>query len=197
MLYQLSIPWEWFHLLLENIIPNLVDLWTREFKGLDIGDGEFRIVPHIWKKIGEETATSVQHIPALFVHVLGNIATNCSAFTAESWCFWFVYLAPHLLANHFPKKKYYTHVCELGALMEITLQFNITAQQADDIEMRLQKWVEKYEKYVVLSYLMQQTHRCDLDITINIMLNVYQLAHLQSMAYFTSQVIFTIVVQSG
>ena len=28
-----SIPWEWFHLLLENVIPNLVDLWTGNFKG--------------------------------------------------------------------------------------------------------------------------------------------------------------------
>ena len=57
--YARSAPWEWFHILLENIIPNLVDLWTGQFKGLDIGDNKFKIAPHIWEAIGEETAVAV------------------------------------------------------------------------------------------------------------------------------------------
>ncbi|KAJ7592214.1 hypothetical protein C8J56DRAFT_781342 [Mycena floridula] len=30
-----AVPWDWMHLVLENIIPNLVALWKGEFKGLD------------------------------------------------------------------------------------------------------------------------------------------------------------------
>lgn len=150
--YTRCAPWEWFHLLLENVIPNLVDLWTGQFKGLDIGNGEFRIVPHIWEIIGDETTAAVQDIPATFVRVLGNITMNCSLFTAESWCFWFVYLAPFLLENRFPKKKYYTHMQELSNIMKVTLQFRVTAEEVDDIEERLCKWVEKYEKYVLARY---------------------------------------------
>ena len=77
---------------------------------------------------------------------------NCSLFTAESWCFWFVYLAPFLLENRFPKKKYYTHMQELSNIMKVTLQFHITAEEVDDIEEHLCKWVEKYEKYVLACY---------------------------------------------
>ena len=42
-----STPWEWFHLLLKNIIPTLVELWTGQFKGMESAVDEFRIAPHI------------------------------------------------------------------------------------------------------------------------------------------------------
>ena len=144
--YARCIPWEWFHLLLENVIPNLVDLWTGQFKGLDVGNEDYQIAQHIWEEIGWETAAAIKHIPASFVRVLSNIASDRSLFTAESWCFWFVYLAPKLLENRFKKNKYYDHMSELGKIMKITLQFEITRDQVDDIEKRLVKWVQKYEK---------------------------------------------------
>ena len=60
-----------------------------------------------------ETAASVRHIPSTFVRALMNIATDRLLFTAESWGFWFVHLAPKLLEGRFAKRKYYTHMCEL------------------------------------------------------------------------------------
>lgn len=147
--YARSMPWEWFHLLLENVIPNLVDLWTGQFKGLDAGDGGFEISRHIWEEVGKETAAAVRDIPASFVRVLSNIATDRSLFTAESWCFWFVYLAPILLKDRFMKKKYYKHMCELAEIMKIMLRFRCTIEQVKDVEERLISWVEKYERYVL------------------------------------------------
>ena len=47
--YAQSLPWEWFHLLLDNIIPNLIDCWAGNFKDLGEGAEEFEIAPHIWK----------------------------------------------------------------------------------------------------------------------------------------------------
>ena len=146
--YARSSVWEWFHLFLENIIPNLVDFWTGQFKDLGTGKEDFEIAPEIWQEIGRETAAAVRHIPSTFVHVLVNIATNCSLFTAESWGFWFVHLALKLLEGRFPKHKYYTHMCELVEIMKVTLQFSIPLKQLDDIEARMIDWVQKYEKYV-------------------------------------------------
>jgi hypothetical protein len=52
-------PWEWFHLLLENIIPNLVNLWTGDFKGLDMGSENYEIAPEIWaEKLQRQPGTS-------------------------------------------------------------------------------------------------------------------------------------------
>ena len=91
----------------------------------------------MWDKITEETIAVVKHIPMAFVRVLGNISTNRSQFTTESWGFWFVYLVPILLKGWFPKNKYYIHACELRALMKVMLQFCITTDELEDIELRL------------------------------------------------------------
>jgi len=77
-------------LFLENVIPNLVALWSSKFKQFDDGNqrDEFVISPEVWNEIGKETAAAVEHIPSAFVHVLSNIATADQAlFTAELWCF--------------------------------------------------------------------------------------------------------------
>ena len=82
----------------------------------------------------------------MFVRVLANIATNCSLFTAKSWSFWFVYLAPKLLEGQFPKQKYNRHMCELGEIMKVTLQLRVSHEQLDDIESHIVEWVQKYER---------------------------------------------------
>ncbi|KIK95758.1 hypothetical protein PAXRUDRAFT_32790 [Paxillus rubicundulus Ve08.2h10] len=157
--YTCSIPWECFHLLLKNIIHNLVDLWT----------GQLNIIPHIWDDIGNETAAAVAHIPAPFVHMLSNITSDCLLFTPESQCFWFIYLAPKLLENQFSKGKYYKHICNLVKIMKTTLQCHITAEQVSKVEEGLTDWVEKYEKYYYL-YCIEHLSTC--------MLTVHGLLHL-------------------
>ncbi|KAH7917964.1 hypothetical protein BV22DRAFT_1187293 [Leucogyrophana mollusca] len=117
-----SVPWEWFHLLLENV-----------YKGLNTGSGDYEIAPHVWEEIGAETTAAVQYIPASFVRVLGNIALDRSTFTAESWCFWFIYLAP-----------YYKHMCELGHIMKATLKFCITHEELNELEERVIKYYYQY-----------------------------------------------------
>lgn len=177
--YARSFPWEWFHLLLENIIPNLVDFWTGQFKGLGEGVEEFEIAPKVWEEVGRETAAAVQHIPSTFVRVLGNIASDRSLFTAESWSFWFIYLAPKLLEKHFHKQKYYTHMCELVELMKLMLQFRITLKQVDELEQGLICWVKKYERYVftINTDWIWLTIICELPAIItNIVWSVFQLA---------------------
>jgi len=141
-----SFPWEWMHIFPENVIPTLVKHWTGKFKGMDAGKEDYQIADHVWAEVGEETAAATANIPAAFVRVLGNIADDHSSFTAESWSFWIIYLAPTLLRNRFPKSKYYKHLCDLVWIMKKTLQFSITHTEIDELEKRIAKWVVKYEK---------------------------------------------------
>jgi hypothetical protein len=134
------------HLLLENVVPGLVKLWTGHFKDLDEGTGNYELAPHIWEEIGQETVNAVKTIPASFVRVLGNIAENRSSYTAESWGFWFIYLAPILLKDRFPDDKYYVHMCKLVKLMKSTIKLELTTDEVDELEEGFAQWVQEYEE---------------------------------------------------
>ncbi|KIK31997.1 hypothetical protein CY34DRAFT_29486, partial [Suillus luteus UH-Slu-Lm8-n1] len=140
-------PWEWMHLFLENIIPTLVDLWTGRFKNLDTGTEDYEIAPHIWEAIGAETADAVKDIPSAFVRALCNIASERSTFTAEAWGFWFMYLAPILLRNRFPRQKYYVHMCKLIGLMKTSIKLEISTEEIDELEEGFATWVEDFERF--------------------------------------------------
>lgn len=144
--YARSCPWEWLHLFAENLIPNLLDIWTGRFKGMDTGTGDYELDPGTWTRIGAETVEATRTIPSQFVRLLGNIAEDRGSYTAESYAFWFMYLAPHLLRNRFQDAKYYEHAMALVKIMQITLQFEFTSAEIDDLEVRCQQWVQDYEK---------------------------------------------------
>jgi len=54
------------HLIFENVIKNLVLLWTGKFKGLDEGNGSYEFHPKVWEAIGAATAASGSSIPLAF-----------------------------------------------------------------------------------------------------------------------------------
>ena len=143
-----SYPWEWLHLFCENIIPNLFRFWTGRYKQLDTGTEAYEIPEDIWEQIGKETANAVKSIPSPFVCVLGNIAEDRSTYMAESWGFWFMYLAPILLEGCFTNKKYYDHMITLMEIMKMMLKFELTKAEIDIMEDRVIRWVKLYEEYV-------------------------------------------------
>ena len=141
------IPWDFMHLAFENIGPHLIDHWTGKYKNLDEGSGNYRIAEAVWEKIGRETADATKSIPEAFVRVLPNIANNCSSFTAEAWCFWFVFLTPTLLKGRFQNDKYYRHLCDFSEIIKFCLQYNIAHSEVNNnLQPWIIKWVEEYEK---------------------------------------------------
>jgi len=134
------------HQFLENIVKTLLSLWMGDFKDFN-SDGEAYVIPdHIWQQIGDETAAAVKNIPAAFCRVLGNIHNDRSSFTAESYSFWFIYIAPILLHGRFQHNKYYDHFLNLVKIMKTTLQFSVTHDEVDELEESLICWVMTYEK---------------------------------------------------
>src|ERR1700722_3485310 len=153
-----SSPWDCMHLFFENDIPNMVSLWTGRFKGLDSGTEDYEIAPNVWEEIGAETAEAVKDIPAAFVRVLGNIAEDRSTFTAESWAFWFIYLAPILLKDRFHHVKYYKHACLLAKILKRMLKLDLTLVEIDELEDEVIDWVELFEKYAFSPSNMYVVH---------------------------------------
>lgn len=139
-------PWDWMHLFLENIIPALIKLWMGKYKGLDVGEENYEINEEIWNEIGCETAEAVKDIPAAFVRCLTDITTDRSTYTAEAWCFWFMHLAPYILHNQFVDQKYHRHLCDLVDIMTSCLQFEITEDEINELEVKIHNWVRLYEE---------------------------------------------------
>jgi hypothetical protein len=161
------------HLLWENIVPTLVDLWTGRFKGLDMGVGGYEIAQ--WDLIGEETAAATTTIPAGFVRAMPNIAKERYLFTAEAWAFWIMYLAPHLLEGRLANK-YYEHMVLLVDILKLALQFVITEAEVDELEQMIIRWVRQYEKCVLEHNMLLFSHFIT-DTTINIKRSGWLFAH--------------------
>ncbi|KAJ7608962.1 hypothetical protein DFH06DRAFT_1017386 [Mycena polygramma] len=135
------------HLFFENNIPNLVKLWSGNYKGLDTGSEDYEIPEDVWATIWQETADAVQHLPADFVRVLGG---NPSYYTAEAWCFWFVYLAPILLEGRFPNPKYHAHLCQFSDIIKFCLRFTVKVDEVHALRENIIDWVQKYEECVAI-----------------------------------------------
>jgi hypothetical protein len=131
------------HLFFENIIPNLIKFWSGKFKGLDTGREAYEISEEVWEQIWKETADAMRHIPSDFCR---SLASGPGKFTAESWCFWFVYLAPGLLRGRFSDPKYHVHSCELGEIVKSCLQFTSKVSEIDQLEEHIIRWVQTYEQ---------------------------------------------------
>ena len=145
--YARGVPWDFMHLLFENVVKNLVHLWMGKFKGLDAGKEDYIIPPEIWKEVGQETVDAVKDIPSAFVRSLGNLAEDSSYFTAEGWAFWFMYLAPILLQGRFQKNSYYDHLCELADIIKICIKFSLKHEEIDELEAHIADWVKEYERF--------------------------------------------------
>ena len=146
--FPLSFPYDFMHLIWENLIPNLVSLWTGEFKGLDEGNGEYKFPSNVWEAIGEATATAGSTIPSVFGARPQNIAKYKSQYSAESWSFWTIYLGPVLLRRRFRNQCYYKHLMELVKLLQICLQFEITTGEVQTVRNGFINWVRDYERCI-------------------------------------------------
>lgn len=136
------------HLIWENLIPNLIALWSGSFKGLTNGKHNYEFHPTVWKAIGEATAQAGDTVPSFFGPRMGNISQDRSTCTADAWSFWTLYLAPILLHNHFYEKRYYDHFVNLVELLQLCLQFELSTTDIRHIREGFAQWVQKYEECV-------------------------------------------------
>ena len=153
LFFPLSFPYDFMHLIWENLIPNCILLWTGKFKGLDEGRESYELGPGVWEAIGAATKASGSTIPAAYATARPqNVAEDAYACTADSWSFWALYLGPILLKGRFRKEIYYKHFIELIKLLRLCLQFEITKEECWEIRNGFQKWVLTYERYGIIFF---------------------------------------------
>jgi hypothetical protein len=89
-----SSPYDFMHLIFENIMKHLVLLWTGGFKGLDEGNECYELPKKVWEAIGADTAASGSTIPYAFGAHPPNVAelrlklgrSGCSILGQFCWC---------------------------------------------------------------------------------------------------------------
>lgn len=144
--FPLSFPYDFMHLIWENLIPNLLLLWTGSFKGLDDGVEEYTIGKNVWDAIGVATTATGSTIPSAFGARQPNFRIHKSACSAETWSFWTLYIGPVLLRREFSHARYYNHFIRLVELLNICLQFEISDAEVQTLREGFNNWVEEYEK---------------------------------------------------
>jgi len=101
--FPFSFPFDFMHLIWQNLIPNLIDFWTGKFKGLNHENEGYFIDEHIWDEIGAATAACGATIPAAFGAPVPNIATKRHLLNAEMHANWTLYIAPIVLQGRFKR----------------------------------------------------------------------------------------------
>ncbi|KAJ7131013.1 hypothetical protein C8R44DRAFT_613173 [Mycena epipterygia] len=136
------------HLIPENIVKNLLALWTGKFKGLDEGIGEYELQPATITQVGNACVAAGDTTPAAFGARVPNLATQQHYFTAESYTLFATLFGPVVLRDRFAKPKYYKHFMELICIFNDCLNLTIDRDYVDnDLRTRIAKWVQDFEKY--------------------------------------------------
>jgi len=142
-----SFPYDFMHLIWENLILNLVLFWSGNYKGMDEGQ-PYILAPNIWQVVGATSANATKMIPSSFGASIPNPAKDSSYFTSSTWSVWSLFIAPTMLRRRFPDERYYEHFCSLVRVLNLCLQFEISKEEIDEIESGICKWVVDYERCV-------------------------------------------------
>jgi hypothetical protein len=146
--FPVSCPFDFMHLVFENLVPNLIRHYTGDFKGLDTGTESYELPKSVWEAIGDAAARSGDTIPSDFGARMPNIYTERSSMTAETWSIWITYLGPILLRDRFSKATYYKHFVKLSHLVRLCMSYEMRRPDIEIIRNGFIEWVQEYERYV-------------------------------------------------
>ncbi|CAE6436081.1 unnamed protein product [Rhizoctonia solani] len=143
----LSFPIDIMHMIFINLIPQMVDIWTGNFNGMDEGTESYSIDIPLFKIIGEIIENSGSTMPTSHGCRVPNIALpHHGGATAEAWSMFGGYLGPCVLRGRFRKTKYYRHFVRLIKLVHQITSFEIPRADIPLIREGFIKWVQDYEK---------------------------------------------------
>lgn len=148
-----SFPHDFMHLIFENVIPTLIDLWTHGGKFNTFGSGaeDYILSPNVWAAIGEACTASGFTIPSVFGCRVPNLNTKRGQSSAESTLLFTTVLGPALLRGRFPRPKYYSHFVRLVRLVTLCLGWKASRKAVDEIREGFAQWVKDYERLYYLN----------------------------------------------
>lgn len=151
-----SFPHDFMHLIFENVVPTLIDLWTHGGKFSTFGTGaeNYILGPNIWAAIGEACPQSGNTIPSIFGCRVPNLDTKRGESSAESTLLFTTLLGPALLRGRFTCPKYYSHFVRLVRLVTLCLGWNASRKAVDEICEGFTKWVCDYKRYATRIFVI-------------------------------------------
>jgi hypothetical protein len=144
-----SFPFDFMHLMWENVVKNLFMLCTGKYKGMGMGTGNYSISDADLKEIGKLSKAAGAHIPYVFGPQPPNVSADKVQWTADLWSFWTTHLAPSLLKDCLPEP-YFCHFVKLVWLINICHVFNMDQSKIQELQDGFACWVTQYKEYVVL-----------------------------------------------
>ncbi|KAL1701347.1 hypothetical protein EV121DRAFT_212252 [Schizophyllum commune] len=134
------------HLIFENVIKNLIKLWTGDYKDIPEGTGDYQFERTAWDAIGAATGASGDTIPGVFGARPPDIAQDNTSSTADTWSFWILHIGPALLSSRFKRPIYYSHFISFVRLVNSCMKFKISRQELDLVRQGFRDWVVTFEK---------------------------------------------------
>ena len=67
---------------------------------------------------------------------------------SSTWSVWSLFITPTILQGRFPEDHYYKHFCSLVRILNLCLQFEISEEDINKIELGIREWVVDYEQCV-------------------------------------------------
>ncbi|KAJ7704460.1 hypothetical protein B0H17DRAFT_911748, partial [Mycena rosella] len=148
-----SFPYNFMHLIWENVIKTLILLWAGEHKGIDEGTGDYHLGLTVLEAIRAAGKVSGDTIPSCFGPQIPGIVKERYYFIADMRAMgavWVMALGPILLHQQFKNLVYYIHFVLLVQLLHLCLQFEISTADINTIETGMASWVQEFEKCILL-----------------------------------------------
>jgi hypothetical protein len=143
-----SFPHDFMHAMFENVVPMLIDLWTRGGKWDTFGSDneDYHLPARVWAQIGQACADSGDTIPSAFGCRVPNLAEHRAHATSESMCLFATHIGPAVLRDRFRYPRFYKHFIRLVHLINACLAFEITREGIQEVRAGFAQWVTDFER---------------------------------------------------
>lgn len=141
----ISFPVDLMHMIWQNLIPQLINLWTKESTELDDGLEDYCIDSNVWDVIGKACQSSGDILPSSFGCRVPHFDKH-SQFIAETWSNFTLLLSPCILHRRFKDPRYYKHFVCLVKLLRLIISFDLPREEIDTICHGLVDWVDEHEQ---------------------------------------------------
>lgn len=145
ILFPDSFPYNFMHLLWENMVPNLQELCTGKFKGMDVGNFDYTIDSDNVNIIGNLGEKASAYLPYAFGAQPPNWGRDKASWTAKSCSFWTIFLVPVLLKGRLPAE-YYNHFIDLVKLINMCLEYKMDRSKIQLLRDGFADWIMRYKE---------------------------------------------------
>jgi hypothetical protein len=144
--FPFSFPYDFMHLLWENVIKLLFQLWSKK-KTFGDNSEDYHVSKADWDEAGRLSKASGATIPYAFGPSPPNIASDTVSWTADTRSFWTCFVGPSVLDGRLPAT-YFDHYIDLVKLVNICLEFDMKRSKLSVLRAGFASWVQQYERYV-------------------------------------------------